>query len=73
MVEDMTNDQASESRANSIRTVQTIIECRLVDEGECVVRDTIANLMHWCDARGMDFEHELAMARDFHHMEKEDA
>jgi len=34
-----------------------------VDEDEVVVRDTIANLMHWCDERSIDFEDELRIAR----------
>jgi len=72
MVFDMTEEDAKRSRDNAICTVQKIIDTKLVDEAEVVVRDTIANLMHWCDANGIDFEYELAAAHGFHACEKED-
>ena len=68
---DMTDEDAKRSRDNAIRTVQAIADLKLIDEEDCVVRDTIANLMHWCDAKGIDFEYELEAARRFHESEKE--
>jgi hypothetical protein len=29
------------------------------------LRDLLADIMHWCDCYGVDFDHELSMATDF--------
>ena len=71
MVTDLTIEQAAEAREESISKIQKIIDLKLVDEGDCVVRDTLANLMHWCDLYDINFESELRVGRDFHDMEKD--
>jgi len=51
-----------EWHARAMDNVQMIIKCGAVDEVEAVVRDTICNLMHWCDELGIDFGNELRIA-----------
>lgn len=53
-------DTAAASRATS--RIEQIVPH--FDERETTVRDCLADLMHWCDAEGMDFENELRIARD---------
>lgn len=37
------------------------------DEGDGAgLRDLLADLMHWCDAYGVDFQHESNIAHSFH-------
>lgn len=43
----------------------------LADEEEVVGRDTLADLMHWGEERGIDFEEELRIARNHFAEEKE--
>jgi hypothetical protein len=33
------------------------------EDDETILRDLLANLMHWCDCRDIDFDEELATAR----------
>lgn len=63
--------RAREWRERAIKNINTIIKSKSVDEDSVVVRDTIANLMHWCDEKDIDFEYELVVARDFFEAEKE--
>jgi hypothetical protein len=51
-----------EWRERAIDNVQQIIDTGAVDEEEVVVRDTICNLMHWCDELKIDFTEELRSA-----------
>ena len=38
---------------------------------EDAVSDLLADLMHWCDRNGQDFEHELRRARQHYEAETE--
>jgi hypothetical protein len=48
-----------EQAANALAT------CSEMTGEECLVRDLLANLMHWCHAHQVDFDHELSMATDY--------
>lgn len=61
--------QVKEYHERAVKCVEQILHA--VDEDEVVVRDTIANLMHWCDAKNLDFDNELRIARDNYYAEKE--
>ena len=60
--EEYRKEKAKEWRDRALRGVQAIIDAEAVDEEEVVVRDTICNLMHWCDEKGIDFQGELGCA-----------
>jgi len=36
------------------------------------VRDVLADFMHYCEAMGLDFDHELSMATNFYSEERKD-
>lgn len=42
-----------------------------LDISECQPRDMLADIMHYCEAIGLDFDHELSMATDFYSDERE--
>ena len=52
-----------EWRARALQNVEAIIEAGAVDDEEVVVRDTIANLMHWCAERNIDFQYEYEVGQ----------
>jgi len=63
--------RATEFRTLSLAKVQSAIEHGLVDEEDSVVRDTLANLMHWCEDKGIDFSNEMRIAQEFFDAEVE--
>ena len=52
----------TEWRERAIKNIESIIFA--VDAEDVVVRDTVTNLLHWCNAKEVDFENELRIARD---------
>lgn len=56
------NLKKTEWRNRALANVEKIIDCGAVDEKEVVVRDTLCNLIHWCDEHGIAFLHELHVA-----------
>ncbi len=35
-------------------------------ESDCEVRDSLADILHYCESKGLDFENELRIARANH-------
>ena len=56
-------DKIAEYSARAIEGIDKIIKAGAVDDEEVVVRDTLANLMWWCEKKGVDFAHELDIAQ----------
>jgi len=59
---DYREERKEEWRNRALECVKTIIENKAVDDDEVVVRDTLCNLMHWCDEHDVDFDQELVTA-----------
>ena len=48
--------------SNSTRTARAERALEVYDDEECNVRDLLADLRHYCDARSIDFIDELRVA-----------
>jgi len=62
----------NKDRANDAETGLKAFEDKTHCGSESWVRDFLANLMHYCRERQIDFDHELSMATDFYSDELED-
>ena len=52
------NEQRSELADRTLRVFMQYSGC----DGETALTDLLADLMHWCDEQGLDFETELNRA-----------
>lgn len=59
-----------ENLAAKLSQIDTIVS--LYDEEETAIRDCLADMMHWCVRKGIDFSEELAIAEGHYEAEKID-
>jgi len=74
MIEDKTRqDNIKKWREAALKDISRLVDHREIGANSeakiVVVRDTLTNLMHWCDEHKINFEGQLAVAK--HHFEKE--
>ena len=56
---DHKKDLIRRSRRTALDQIDKLVASGAVDDAECAVRDTLANLMHYCSEKGIDFDDEM--------------
>ena len=55
-------DRMNAKRVEWASTALTVFRTATRCDNDEALRDLLTNLMHWCDAHGVSFENELAVA-----------